>query len=89
MARRQRRIATKPSRHAKSEPWDTGEERPVEKPGFLLRLFATIALAPWVLNRVSHAEVERLLAQVAVQTGRPEVARNLVNRIAMRKETRR
>jgi hypothetical protein len=62
---------------------------PGAKPGLLLRLFANIALAPWVLNRINHADVERLLAGVAVQAGRPEVARNLLNRIAMRKENKR
>jgi hypothetical protein len=61
----------------------------VANPGFFLRLFANIVLAPWILNRVNHADVERLLAGVAVQAGRPEVARNLLNRIAMRKENRR
>ncbi len=89
MNRRQRRIAAKSSRHAPPEPQETRVAHPGAKPGLLLRLFANIALAPWVLNRINHADVERLLAGVAVQAGRPEVARNLLNRIAMRKENKR
>ena len=62
---------------------------PQAKPGLVLRLFAKILLAPWVLKRVRHADVERLIAGVAVQAGRPDIAANLLNRIALRNDARR
>ncbi len=58
-------------------------------PGLLLRFFAKILLAPWVLKRIKHADVERLIAGVAVQAGRPEIAAELLTRIAMRADGRR
>jgi hypothetical protein len=59
------------------------ENKEVE-PGILLRLFAKMVLAPSILRRVHHKDVERLLADVAIQAGRREVAMNLLGRIATR-----
>lgn len=90
MNRRQRRSAAKikrPEALARQElPKDTPEAKTVTtaKPGLVLRLFAKVLLAPWVLKRVRHADVERLIAGVAVQAGRPEIAAELLNRIALR-----
>ena len=55
----------------------------------VLRFFANILLAPWILKRVRHADLERLLAGVAVQAGRPEVAAGLLSRSAQRNEAKR
>ena len=86
MNRRQRRSAAKASRRAPPARPESPAAIVVAKPGFLLRLFARIVLAPWVLKRVNHADVERLLAGVAVQAGRPEIARSLLDRMAMREQ---
>ena len=92
MNRRQRRSAAKANRHAPPArhgapasrdmpPDSTGQA----EPGLFLRLFARIVLSPWILKRVNHADVERLLAGVALQAGRPEVARELLSRSGSRK----
>ena len=91
MNRQQRRAAAKSKSKGSPRPEDrkVPENSTAAKPGLVLRLFAKIVLTPWVLNRVKHADVERLLAGVAVQTGRPEIAESLLNRIALRSERRR
>jgi len=95
MNRRQRRTAAKTKRYAlpgqREAPQVDTEVKPgpEAKPGVVLRLFAKILLAPWVLKRIRHADVERLIAGVAVQAGRPEVAANILNRIALRNDGRR
>ena len=89
MNRSQRRAAAKVRHHTTLESQETKLDPPEVKPGFLLRLFAKIVLAPWILKRVHHAAVERLLAEVAVQAGRPEVAMSLLNRIAVREANTR
>jgi len=91
MNRQQRRAAARAGRREGAPPspaQDTAQGLP-HKPGLLLRMFAGIVLAPWVLNRVKHEDVERLLAGVARQAGRPEIERNLLNRIAMRRDGKR
>ena len=81
MNRRQRRSAAKAGRHVPPQRREARTENTEEaKPGLLLRLFANIVLSPKVLKRVHHADVERLLAGVALQAGRPEVARELLSR---------
>ncbi len=86
MNRRQRRTTAKTKRPAAPAPRETPEAITVAKPGIVLRLIARILLAPWVLKRVKHADVERVLAGVAVQAGRPEIAADLLNRSAIRNE---
>ena len=86
MNRKQRRDAARSGRDFPSRLHEAGVEGSEAKPGLFLRLFANVVLTPWVLTRVKHADVERLLAGVAMQAGRPEVAKSLLNRIAMRKE---
>ena len=88
MNRSQRRAAARSGRQGPPEPREPRKADPERKPGFVLRVFANIVLAPWVLTRVNHPHVERLLADVAAQAGRPEIEKNLLNRIAMRKEKR-
>lgn len=70
---------------------DLPEEKPVPEatPGLVLRVFAKVLLAPWVLKRVRHADVERLIAGVAGQAGRPDIAADLLNRIALCNDVRR
>lgn len=81
MNRRQRRNAAKAGRHGPPQRRQTAADDAVQaKPGLLLRLFAGIVLSPAVLKRVNHADVERLLAGVALQAGRPELARELLSR---------
>jgi len=95
MNRRQRRSAAKTKRYPRPEqqeaPQDIPEVKPGSdaRPGLVLRLFAKILLAPWVLKRIRNADVERLIAGVAVQAGRPEIAANLLNRNALRNDGRR
>jgi len=87
MSRRQRRAAVKAPIHhqpALEVPKPLVDDEQPAKPGILVRIFAKMVLAPWVLKRVHHADVERLLASVAIQAGRPEVAMNLLSRITMR-----
>jgi hypothetical protein len=88
MNRQERRAAAKkkgPPERIESEP---AIEGPQEPPSLLLRMFARVVLSPWVLNRVSHPEVERLLVSLAIQVGEPEKARSLANRMNMRAERR-
>lgn len=96
MNRRQRRSAIKAKRPDAPERQEVPKDiitdakpGPEAKPGFVLRLFAKILLAPWVLKHIKHADVERLIAGVAVQAGRPDIAANLLNRIALRNNGRR
>ena len=90
MNRQQRRAAARsgqdphvPRSPGSAETLDATEA----KPGFFLRIAARVMLAPWVLNRINNSDVEKLLASMALQAGKPEIARNLLNRIAMRKDT--
>jgi hypothetical protein len=81
MNREQRRKAAKAGRHVQPERQEMpATQVETAKPGLILRLFASIVLSPAVLKRVNHADVERLLANVALQAGRPEVARELLSR---------
>ena len=101
MNRRERRSAAKIKRPAApggqqipqvtigAKPDPEAAPGPQAKPGLVLRLFAKILLAPWVLKRVRHADVERLIAGVAMQAGRPDIAADLLNRIALRNDARR
>lgn len=89
MNRQQRRAAAKsgkPLPEAKrSDPAATAGSAAPARPGLLLRIAAKILLAPWILNRVSSPDVERMLANMALEAGKPEIAKSLLNRIAMRK----
>ena len=95
MNRRQRRIAAQVKRPAppgrQEIPNDLPEAKPVPEAtlGLVLRVFAKILLAPWVLKRVRHGDVERLIAGVAVQAGWPDIVADLLNRIALRNDVRR
>jgi hypothetical protein len=88
MNRSQRRAAaeSKHKRRAAPEQWEAPPNEGQKKPSLILRLFANVALAPWVLKRVTHPGVERVLADVAIQAGRPEAAAYLLNRIALREK---
>jgi len=54
------------------------------KPSLVIRALAKILLSPWVLARVQHPDVERLLISFAVQTNRVDVVDELTRRQAMR-----
>jgi hypothetical protein len=54
------------------------------KPSLVIRALAKILLSPWVLARVQHPDVERLLISFAVQTNRIDVVDELTRRQAMR-----
>jgi hypothetical protein len=77
--RRQAKVLNKPA-----SATSAAALAPITPPGLLLRVFAKVVLSPWVLNRVQHPDVEHALAGIADQVGKPEIARNLRNRIAMR-----
>ncbi|MFM9967454.1 MAG: hypothetical protein ACKVQK_03485 [Burkholderiales bacterium] len=83
-AKRKPEIAPSPAPHSPATA-PTHEPAAMAKPGFLLRFFAKILLAPWVLKRVRHADMERLLAGVAVQAGKPEIAVELLGRVELRR----
>ncbi|HEX2648561.1 MAG TPA: hypothetical protein VHN19_01330 [Burkholderiales bacterium] len=89
MNREQRRRGAKAKRRGHSQapqvPPQVGP--PAQKPGILLRMVASVLLSPWVLNKVKSPDVERMLANMAIQADRPEVAKSLLNRIAMRTDT--
>ncbi len=51
-----------------------------QKPSLILRILAKILLSSWVLNRVQHPDIERLLIAFATQVNRPEVADHLIRR---------
>lgn len=38
-----------------------------------MRIFAKVLLSQWVLKRVNHPDLRRVLASMAVQAGRPDV----------------
>lgn len=48
-----------------------------DKPGLVLRVFATVLLSNWVLKRVHHPDIRRVLGSLAAQAGRPELAQTL------------
>ncbi len=57
---------------------------PPARPSFALRMVSRILLSPMVLSRVRQRDLERVLAAIAVEAGRPEVADSLLRRQAMR-----
>ncbi|HEY1719898.1 MAG TPA: hypothetical protein VGG27_01540 [Magnetospirillaceae bacterium] len=57
---------------------------PEGPPGPLLRFFAYFLLSRWVINRVRHPDIERTLASMAMQVGRPEIADSIMKRQQMR-----
>ena len=44
------------------------------KPGFVLRMFAKVLLSKWVLKRVNHSDIRRVLASLAAQAGRTDLS---------------
>jgi hypothetical protein len=84
MNRRERRATAKNKTSLGPPAYDAAIEPPKDPPSLLLKALARLILSPWVLNRIRHPEVERLLISVAIQAGQPEKARSLVNRINMR-----
>jgi len=58
-----------------------------EKPSFVIRALAKVLLSSWVLARVQHPDVEQLLMSFAIQTGRQDVADELVRRHALRSQS--
>ena len=95
MNRSQRRAAKSKSRKTRAAP-DAAAAPPVAPievqpappevappsapPSLILRVFAGIILSNFVLKRVKNAEVERLLASVARQAGKTEIATDLLLR---------
>jgi hypothetical protein len=53
------------------------------KPTLTVRLLSKILLSRWVLARVQHPDVERLLMGFATETGRQDVVDELIRRQAM------
>ncbi len=54
----------------------------------MTRLLARVLLSRWVLARVHHPDVERLLISFASEANRTEVADELIRRQALRAKTR-
>jgi hypothetical protein len=54
------------------------------KPGIFIRLLAKVILSRWILNRVKHSDVERLLITFAAEAGKPDIADELTRRQALR-----
>jgi hypothetical protein len=50
------------------------------KPSWLLRVVSRVMLSRWVRARVQNPEVERLLISIARETGRMDVADELMRR---------
>jgi hypothetical protein len=50
------------------------------KPKLFTRLLAKVLLSRWVLKRVQHPDVERLLISFATEAGRTDIADELVRR---------
>jgi hypothetical protein len=65
-------------------PVDRLVNAPTHKPALITRLLATVLLSRWVLARVQHPDVERLLINFATEAGRFDVADDLARRQAMR-----
>jgi len=88
MNRRNRRAAAKAGAQPSSPPSFNNETQNVvaPEPGLLLRLAARLLLSPMVLNRIQHPDVERALISLAIQARKPQIAKSLENRIAMRKD---
>lgn len=97
MNRQQRRHAAKnehrqPPADASGKPAEMPQdETPVAagKWGFIDRWFANIVLSPWVLARVKDPAVEQLLANVAIRVGRTGIAKDLLTRVANRRNSQR
>jgi len=78
MSRRDRRAMTKKNRaHGSASPAQRGftpqpAAGPVQPPSLALRFFARLLLARWILTRVNHPDIVRVLLQVAHQVGRDD-----------------
>ena len=57
------------------------------KPTLITRLLATVLLSRWVLARVEHPDVERLLINFATEAGRVDVADGLIRRQTLRAQS--
>jgi len=55
------------------------------RPSLFMRALARLLLSNWVLKRVQHPDVERLLMSFAAETGRQEVVDELIRRQALRR----
>jgi len=88
MNRHQRRAAkhqqdtpeSRPSRDIDIQLGDTLTSEPKPQSGFILRSMSKIILSQWVLTRVRHHEVERLLMSLAMEVGRTDVVDLLLRR---------
>lgn len=80
MNRHKRRAAAKQPKPAPTvapAPSAAPAEVYASRPGLALRVFAKVLLSTWVLKRVSHPDVRKVLASLAAQAGRPELAETL------------
>ncbi len=50
------------------------------KTGFLVRMIAKILFSGWVMRRIKNPAIESLLASVAAQMGRDDIADELMRR---------
>lgn len=75
--RQERRANEKKEKLVKGDPSAPLPTMPVvgaaQRPGIVVRAFAKVLLAGWVLKRVSHPTVLSLLAEIARQTGRKDI----------------
>lgn len=61
----------------------TASSTPV-KTGFMVRMIAKILFSGWVMRRIKNPAIESLLASVATQMGRDDIADELMRRQAGR-----
>jgi len=76
MNRHERRVSAKQVK-LEGTPAATPSSGPVQRPGLALRIFARILLSQWVLNRVHHPDIVRILMQMAQQVGRTDAIAQL------------
>lgn len=102
MNRHDRRAAAKQQKgtdpQAADIPLQTGQPMPdappalatalagQRKPSFWLKLFSKVLLSRWIVARVQHPQVEQLLISLALESGRPEVADQIVRRQALKRK---
>ena len=63
---------------------DYPPNQPIPKPTLITRLLASVLLSRWILARVQHPDVERLLINFALEAGRHDVADELSRRQTLR-----
>lgn len=81
MNRQQRRAAARQSKQGEpipeSAPTVASSNSETSRPSRMMRIFARLLLANWVIKRVHHPDLVAILLQIAQQVGRADAVARL------------